>query len=85
MDGPSPKQLEAELNLARCGRRTRDLASRGRDAGWSKNDRVWQVEIRAVKQVEHLRPKLKIQSLSNPSVFHDGEIPGGQARATFPN
>src|SRR6266404_3456164 len=79
--GFSPKQLEGELNLARCGGRTGNPASRWRNARRVKDDRVGKVEILAVKKVEYLRPKLKEQSLANPSVFQHGEIPCGQARS----
>jgi hypothetical protein len=49
---PSPKQFEAELDLARCGGRAGNHASRWRNARGSEDDGVGQIEICAVKQVE---------------------------------
>src|ERR1700686_3169478 len=75
-----PKQLKAELDLARCGGRAGNHASRWRNARGSEDDGIGQVEIRAVKKVEYLRAKLKIQPLANVRVFQHGEVPRGQAR-----
>src|ERR1700687_4237854 len=75
-----PKQLKAELDLARCGGRAVTHASRWRNARGSEDNGIGQIEMRAVKKVEYLRPKLKIQPPANPRVFQHGEVPSGQAR-----
>src|SRR6266849_6017204 len=78
---PSPEQLQAELDLARRGGRAGNCASRWRNARGSEDYGIGQVEIRSVKKVEYLRPKLKIQPLANPCVFQHGEIPRTQPRS----
>src|ERR1700674_1576272 len=76
-----PKQFQAELDLARCRGSAGDHASGWRDARWSEDNGIGQVEIRPVKKVEYLRAKPKIQTLANPRVFQHGEVPRGQARS----
>src|SRR6267143_401936 len=78
-----PKQLKAELDLARCGGRAGNHASRWRNARGSEDNGIGQVEIRAVKKVEYLRPKLKIHTLAYPRVFQHGEVPRGQANSAL--
>src|SRR5258706_12728654 len=75
-----PKQLKAELDLARCGGRAGNHASRWRNARGSEDNGIGQVEIRAVEKVEYLRPKLKIQPLANVRDVKHGKVHRGQPR-----
>jgi len=61
--GSSPKQLERELNLARCAGRSGYSRQPLGTRPWEWSDCVRQVEIRAVEKVEYLCPKLKIESV----------------------
>ena len=58
--GASPQKFEAELDLARCGGCAGNHACRWRNARGSEDQGIGLIEIRPVKKIEYLRPKLKI-------------------------
>src|SRR5215472_10256455 len=80
----SPEKLQAELDLPRCCRRAGDSAGSPGQAGrigcrWGReHDEVRGIKVRAIQDVENLRPELQLDALVNGRVLQNGKVPGGQ-------